>query len=1072
MDFSPISIAQQGIWYLCQSDDAASAAYNMVFAFAAAKPLDVDLLQRSLDKLCRRHELLRAAIQVHAGLPRLCTSPADVTVQVCMAAAGTSLQACVLEEGRLPFDFSVAPLVRATIVPQTPESPGGVVFTFAHIIFDGTSADLVFDELATISTALASGCEPVLPPVACRWSDLVAEERRHAASPEGQAALQLALKRLSGIPSRLALPHRSGEADPASVVVRAACHDFEIGQASVSALNEAANRLRVSPLAFCLAVFGLVLHRFSGQADFGVSLPVSNRASLEAAAAVGYLTNLGVVRFDIRRGATVQGFLEAVQDQLFDVMEGAALPFPLLSKGMKRVGENIQGPLLQVGFGYAGHAATQLRLGDQLLTPVDGVPVFAKNELKLDLQEHPSGLRGRLLYGQDGFEEALMARMGALYQDMLRTTVDAVLKQPGMNLAALPTLTAHDRARQLKDWNRASQTEDAARCVHELFDEQVRAVPEAVAVVCDGQQLSYCELDARANQVAHLLREWGVGPDVLVGLCVERGLDMVVGLLGIVKAGGAYVPLDPEYPAQRLAYMLQDTAAPVLLTQQHLLDSLPLHGAHTLLLDAHRARIAQQPTTTPANLSRSEHLVYCIYTSGSTGTPKGALNTHKGVANLVRWYFSPDMATVPNERVMLSSSLSFDLTQKNVLGPLLCGATLIVPTGRTADADAFHAALQRHRPTRINCAPSAYRLYRSSAPLGALRMAVLGGEPVDATLAAEFSGSPTTLVNSYGPTECADVAVAWVHPAEAPPAALPLGRPIPNVQVYVVDQDLALLPAGATGELCIAGVGVGRGYLNRPELTAERFVPDPFGPPGGRMYRTGDLARYREDGCLEFLGRVDHQVKIRGQRIELGEIEAALASHPDVREAAVSARSDEGAEPRLVGYLVGDSALGQTVESVRAHLLRQLPAYMVPTAWVVLDSLPLGPNGKLDRTALPAPNGENTHAARYVAPGTPAEELLARLWAKVLGVERVGIHDNFFALGGHSLLATQIANLLAEHGHSGVRLRRIFDHPTIAGLAADLDQTPPQETGSGLAGGGPITRLSRKRDQRPFTPSL
>ncbi|WP_035061515.1 non-ribosomal peptide synthetase, partial [Andreprevotia chitinilytica] len=539
-------------------------------------------------------------------------------------------------------------------------------------------------------------------------------------------------------------------------------------------------------------------------------------------------------------------------------------------------------------------------------------------------------------YSTDLFESATIARMAEHY----RTLLTALAADPQSRVRDLPLLTAAERQQVLQDWN-ASTSAVPSECIHTLFDAQAARTPDAIAVQCGDDTLSYAALNQRANQLAHHLRSLGVQPDTLVALCVERSLEMVVGLLGILKAGAAYVPLDPDYPASRLAWMLEDTAAPVLLTQAALQARLPQHP-RVLCLDADWAAVAAQPTHTPPSLTTPQHLAYCIYTSGSTGTPKGAINTHQGFVNLVQWYTDPALGSA--ERVMLASSLSFDLTQKNVLGPLLCGGTLIIPPGAVADVDRFQATLLAQRPTRINCAPSAFRAYQAGLPaLAELRTVVLGGEPIDAVLAGTLAAQGVTLVNSYGPTECADVAISHVQRPAAAATELPLGRPVPNVQIYLLDADLNPVPVGVAGEIHIAGAGVARGYLNRPDLTAERFIPNPFGPAGTRMYKTGDLGRYLPDGQIAFLGRIDHQVKLRGFRIELGEIEQALLRCSAVREAAVLVREDQPGEPRLVAYVAGTA----TAAALRAHLLAQLPAYMVPGAWVLLAALPLNPNGKL-----------------------------------------------------------------------------------------------------------------------------
>jgi amino acid adenylation domain-containing protein len=1035
MNTSQLTVAQQGIWYLCQSEDAASAAYNMVFAFATSKQVDVGLLQSSVQHVSRRHELLRASITVQAGVPRLGIPDATDAPPVPVAVVRDTLQNLALAESSRPFDLSVAPLMRVTVVQPEAGAHGGVVVALPHIIFDGVSADIFLEELAAVSVAQAAGRDPCLSEAPASAAEIVREESGFCGSSEGREALQKTLARLAGIPSRLALPTRSHVASRSSAVSCAQKEEFWLSQEMVARVNSASQVLRVSSVAFHLAAFSILVRRFTGQGDFGICIPVSNRQTPATMTAIGYLTNLAIVRARISPRARVTNVFADIQDQLFDLMEASGLPYPLVAKGMKRVGENIQGPLQQIGFGYSVAMPRAMQLADQVLEYAEFAPRFAKNELKLDLQETSEGLRGWLLYDSDLFDAELIARMGAAYRQMVEALLDAIAAGLNPGIDELPVLPAADEEQLLLHWNCVSATATSDAGLHDLFDDRAAISPDAVAVTCQGRSLTYRELDARANQVAHALREMGVGPDVLVGICLERSLEMVVGLLAILKAGGAYVPLDPGHPAQRLGQMLHDSRALVLLTTESLLSALPPHDAQVLVVDATNERIARQPTTKLTTVSRAEHLAYCLFTSGSTGRPKGVALSHANATAFLTWArqaFGKELSG----SVLFATSICFDLSIFELFGTLSAGGTVVLVPSALALVDAAADV----DVDLINTVPSAAKALIESNRLGK-RLAVLNlaGEPLPRKLARAIHETcpDVRLFNLYGPTEYTTYAT-FCEIKRGDDGPVSIGRPLSNTSVYLLDENLRLVPIGASGEVCIAGDGLARGYVNRPDLTAERFVPNPYGQPGSRMYRTGDRARWLPTGEMEFLGRIDDQVKIRGFRIELGEVEAALARCPGVREAIVMAGNDE--DPRLVAYVAVGNDKSVTVDDLRACLRKTLPDYMVPSAWVSLDSFPLNPNGKIDRTALCAMQADTAEQAeKFVLPRTPTETLLATIWRDVLKVEQISVTDNFFSLGGHSLLATQIASRLRAQGHKTIPLRRLFDHPSIAELAASID---------------------------------
>jgi amino acid adenylation domain-containing protein len=717
------------------------------------------------------------------------------------------------------------------------------------------------------------------------------------------------------------------------------------------------------------------------------------------------------------------------------------LPFEKLVEELQPERHLNHTPLFQVMLALNNTGEVGLELPGLQLRPLLAEGTTAKFDLTLALEAGGGVLRGAFEYNTDLFDCSTIERMVSHYQTLL----EAVVADPQARLKDLPLLTEAERHQILVEWNDTEKAYPSDKCIHQLFEEQVEKTPEAVAVVFEDQQLSYGELNVKANQLAHHLRGLGVKPDTLVAICVERSLEMVIGLLGILKAGGAYVPLDPDYPAERLAYMLQDTAAPVLLTQGRLKERLPAHQARTVCLDEDWEAIGKSESTDPVNHTHPLNLAYCIYTSGSTGRPKGVAISHR---NLVASTTARHAVYAETGNFLLLSSISFDSSVAGVFGTLTSAGTIVVArSDDVRDATRLLEVIERHGVETILCIPTMYQriLEHSTAERNcdSLRSVILAGEICPPALIAKSYNSAKRLrvSNEYGPTEAAVWSTVYLCVADET-STIPIGGPISNCQIFILDEAAAIVPIGVGGEIHIAGAGLARGYLNRPDLTAEKFIANPYGEPGSRMYRTGDLGRYLPDGNIEFLGRIDHQVKIRGFRIELGEIENALLAHAQVREAVVLAREDDPGNKRLVAYVVGKAAAqapSLTISELRSHLGRTLPEYMVPSAWVFLDALPLNPNGKIDRKALPAPETTREDlGTEYVAPRTPTEELLAQIWAEVLKVERVGIHDNFFALGGHSLLATQVVSRIRQRLKSVVSLRTLFQAPTPAQLAVRL----------------------------------
>jgi amino acid adenylation domain-containing protein len=1037
----PTSFAQQRLWFLDKLNPDGSV-YNVALGWLVEGPLDQAALRAAIDEIVRRHEILRTGFRMNSIEPVQVVAPASpFALELVEAAADEDPVECgrraLAELVRSPFDLRSASLLRGLLVKHSPHRHS-VLFAMHHIVCDGWSVGVFAAELGRLYDAFHQGCDSPLAELPVQYADYAAWQRDWLDADVLDVQLGYWRKVLDGAPPLLELP--LDRPRPAASSHAGAAVDLVIDGPVVASLRDLCRERRATPFMALAAVFNVLLSRYSRQDDICIGYPVAGRSREELEAMIGFFVNTLVLRTKVDREASFEALLMQVRDSVLDADVHQDLPFEKLVEALRPQRSLNHAPLFQVMFALDSGARDDCAAATLKFTPVRAPSTTeAKFDLNLELAELDGRFVGAIEYSTDLFDRPTIERMAGHF----RTLLEAALAAPAARVRDLPLLTEAERRRMLR-WNAAADARppvDADRCVHELFEAQVRRTPDAAAILHEGRSLSYRELNARSNQLAHYLRSRGVAAESLVAVCLERSPEMVVAILGVLKAGGAYVPLDPDYPRERLAFMLADTAASLVLTQEHLAPALPCGAASVVCLDARPSAFDGAAASDPPPVACPDNLVYCIYTSGSTGKPKGATNTHRGLGNLLRWYAGAALPAEGAGRVLLASSLSFDLTQKNVLGPLTTGAALIIPGGATPDLARFHAAVALHRPALVNCAPSAYRLYASTGDLSSITALVLGGEPVDANLVAQLARPSLRLVNSYGPTECSDVAVAFVRPADAAAGALPLGWPIPGVQVHVVDEALALVPVGVPGELCIAGVGVGRGYLGRPDLTAERFVPDPFGAPGSRMYRTGDLARRRDDGCLEFLGRIDHQVKIRGLRIELAEIEAALVGHAGVREAVVVAREDESGDRRLVAYVVGSFDAGASaVGRLRSHLQRSLPEYMVPAAWVFLDALPLNPNGKIDRRALPAPPGSDDLAApTYVAPRTPTERLLADAWAEVLRLDRVGVHDDFFARGGHSLSAVRVLFMVRRMLGTELALRTLFECPTPAALAVRLD---------------------------------
>ncbi|HET8889838.1 MAG TPA: amino acid adenylation domain-containing protein, partial [Candidatus Angelobacter sp.] len=906
-----------------------------------------------------------------------------------------------------------------------------------HIVSDGWSESVFNHELMVLYEALREGRENPLRPLRVQYADFALWQRRWLEGGALDRGLSYWKEQLAGIPARLELP--ADRPRPALQTFGGDVCRMTLSAVPVAGLKRLSQDHQSTLYMTLLAVFGMLLSRYSGQDDIVVGSPIANRQDEQLEALIGFFVNSLVMRVRPRGEMSFGELLGQVRQTALAAYEHQDVPFERLVEELSPERSLNTTPLFQVMFALQNAPMGQQRLKQLEVTPVGGGELRVRFDLEVHALESGGEITLYWQYNRDLFDRWRMEQMARHYVQML----EAVVRDPGCAAGRVEMLSAMERHQLLYEWNDTGTAFPRDKCVHELFEEQVEKTPKATAVVFEEEEFSYAELNARANRLAHYLRELGVKPDERVAICAERGLEMVVALLAVLKAGGAYVPLDPAYPVERLRFMIEDSAPAALLTQGHLEKLFTGIDSNLPVLDLTAATPAWQdhPETNPSADAiglRPEHLAYVIYTSGSTGIPKGVVIEHLNAVNFISWGRS-SFTSSALARTLFSTSLNFDLAVFECFVPLACGAMVrIVP-------NALELARIQVDATLINTVPSAMS---SLVEAGRIPQTVhtinLAGEPLKRALVENiFATTQVSVVcNLYGPSETTTYST-WVAMQRNDGFVSHIGRPIANTRIYILDAHGEPVPVGVTGELFIGGAGVARGYLNRPELTAEKFLQDPFtDDPNGRMYRTGDLARWLGDGNIEFLGRNDFQVKIRGFRIELGEIEARLVEQPAVREAVVLAREDTPGDKRLVAYYTtalndGPDANAPGAEQLRTYLSASLPGYMVPAAYIRLESLPLTPNGKLDRKALPAPEMDFHSAQGFEPPQGDVEIMLAAIWTETLRLDHVSRHDDFFRLGGHSLLTLRVARLLQERGFI-ITLADVFANPTIASLAAKL----------------------------------
>ncbi|VUY44837.1 pyoverdine synthetase D [Pseudomonas aeruginosa PAK] len=1042
-----LSFAQERQWFLWQLEPE-SAAYHIPSALRLRGRLDVDALQRSFDSLVARHETLRTRFRLEGGRSYQQVQPA-VSVSIEREQFGEEglierIQAIVVQ----PFDLERGPLLRVNLL-QLAKDDHVLVLVQHHIVSDGWSMQVMVEELVQLYAAYSQGLELALPALPIQYADYALWQRSWMEAGEKERQLAYWTGLLGGEQPVLELPFDRPR--PARQSHRGAQLGFELSRELVEAVRALAQREGASSFMLLLASFQALLYRYSGQADIRVGVPIANRNRVETERLIGFFVNTQVLKADLDGRMGFDELLAQARQRALEAQAHQDLPFEQLVEALQPERNASHNPLFQVLFNHQSEIRSvtpEVQLEDLRLEGLAWDGQTAQFDLTLDIQEDENGIWASFDYATDLFDASTVERLAGHWRNLLR----GIVANPRQRLGELPLLDAPERRQTLSEWNPAQRECAVQGTLQQRFEEQARQRPQAVALILDEQRLSYGELNARANRLAHCLIARGVGADVPVGLALERSLDMLVGLLAILKAGGAYLPLDPAAPEERLAHILDDSGVRLLLTQGHLLERLPRQaGVEVLAIDG--LVLDGYAESDPLPTLSADNLAYVIYTSGSTGKPKGTLLTHR---NALRLFSATEAWFGFDERDVwtLFHSYAFDFSVWEIFGALLYGGCLvIVPQWVSRSPEDFYRLLCREGVTVLNQTPSAFKQLMAvacSADMAtqqpALRYVIFGGEALDLQSLRpwfqRFGDRQPQLVNMYGITETT-VHVTYRPVSEADlegGLVSPIGGTIPDLSWYILDRDLNPVPRGAVGELYIGRAGLARGYLRRPGLSATRFVPNPFpGGAGERLYRTGDLARFQADGNIEYIGRIDHQVKVRGFRIELGEIEAALAGLAGVRDAVVLAHDGVGGT-QLVGYVVADSAedAERLRESLRESLKRHLPDYMVPAHLMLLERMPLTVNGKLDRQALPQPDASLSQQA-YRAPGSELEQRIAAIWAEILGVERVGLDDNFFELGGHSLLLLMLKERIGDTCQATLSISQLMTHASVAEQAACIE---------------------------------
>ena len=1046
----PMSSGQQAMWLLHQLLPN-SATYNLSFAWRVDGAVDRARIQRTLQAIVERHEVLRTALMKQGGaLMQQIVSANDLR----MALAETSLrdipveqqvvalEALTATETLRPLDLAQAPLWRLLLIELT-DDEYILFFTFHHSIFDEWSLRLFAHEFEVLYSNEGDLQRANLPELTVQYADYACWQLQKLTGDHRNRHLAYWKEQLADLPPALELP--SDRIQRLQPTGQGAVHEFRLDQTIVTELRQLAREERMTLFTVLLASFQVWLYRYTGQTDLIVGTPLADRDRPEVQSLIGYFLNMLPIRSQLESDTSFRQVLRQIHQTIWNAFSHADLPFEQMVELAAKQREPGRNPIYQVMFVLLEESVGDFKLGSSTVVPLDVPTRTSKNDLTLDIQATGEEWVCRFEYATDLFSTEAVARMADHFTELLRS----IVKEADIPIGQLKLMGQEERHKVLVEWNQTERDYPRDKCVHQLFEEQAQRTPNAVAVEFEEQPLTYGELNVRANQLARYLQKLGIAPETRVGICVDRSLEMIIGLLAILKAGGAYVPLDPHYPAERLNFMIVDTGITLILTQQHLESRWQDSGVQRLVLDADHSIGSNEPDGNLNLKQSSESLAYVIYTSGSTGTPKGVEVVHRGI---VRLLFGVDYVQLDESQSVLQLAiLSFDASTFEIWGPLLHGGRCVLAPAQFPEPEELQRILRQNNVRTLWLTTSLFNFMVDGHvdALKGIEQLLVGGEALSVPhirRAQQVLGSQTQIINGYGPTESTTFACCHRLPALIPEdcPSIPIGRPISNTTAYVLDSNHEPVPVGVTGELYVGGDGLARGYLNQPGLTAEQFLQDPFSDlPNARMYRTGDLVRWRNDGTIEFLGRRDQQIKLRGFRIETGEIETVLLRHSAIRQAVVVLREDRPGDKRLVAYIVPQKNQSENfVNELRQYLHHKLPDYMIPSSLVTLDDLPLTANGKVDKSALPRPDisaHDRKHA--FVSPRNSVEEMLAGAWSSVLGINQISVYDNFFELGGHSLLAVRVVDAVKSSSGITIKVADLFRHATVAELAESLPES-------------------------------
>jgi amino acid adenylation domain-containing protein len=1043
-DYLPASFTQQRTWFQDQLGHKSAISHNMPISLRIKGSLQVTILEQSIREIIQRHEVLRTTLQtLNKLLVQVVTSGHMFELPVVDLRSlppnerDYKAEQMAIADASQPFDLTGHLFLRATLF-QLDDDLYILLLTMHHIVSDAWSVGVFLRELNILYDAFLKGERSPLPPLPIQYADFAAWQRQYVEGAQAAKEIDYWKQQLKDATTLLRLP--SDRPRPSAPSFTGRMRYFVLSQSLTDSLRDLSHQTGVTLFTTLLAAFKTLLYRYTQQEDILVGSPVANRHQTETEELIGCFINTLVFRTNLSGHPTFRELLHREREVVLGAFAHQNIPFETLLDELQLTRNLSHLPLFQVLFVLQNAISSRNVQLHGLKVEYSLVDTgTAQFDLCLHMVDEESGLVGRLEYDTDLFDDATITRIIGHFQTLLA----GIIANPDCRLSQLPLLSP-DEYRQQQEWNQTEVAYPLNVCIHQLFEAQVEKTPDAIALIFEQQQLTYQDLNHQANQLAHYLQTLEVKPDTLVGVCMERSPLLVVALLGILKAGGAYVPLDPDYPQDRIDYVLQDSQVSILVTQSKFEKLFASYQGHLISIDTSWEAIAQEDATNLVSTVTPEHLAYVIYTSGSTGQPKGVMNAHCGVCNRLLWMQDTYLLT-PGDRVLQKTPFSFDVSVWEFFWTLLAGACLVVAKpGGHQDSHYLVDLIISQQITTLHFVPPMLHVFLNEPGVKqckSLKRVICSGEALSPELQASFfERMECELHNLYGPTEAAIDVTYWQCQRDHRLNTVPIGYPVANTQIYILDPELQPVPIGVPGELYIGGIQLARGYLNRPELTAEKFIANPF-KSGERLYKTGDLARYQPDGSIEYLHRLDNQVKVRGFRIELGEVESVLVQHPSVIDGVVLASSDPSGSTRLVAYVVPQNGSAPTTSELRRFIEKKLPSYMVPAAFILLPSLPLKPNGKIDRQALPSPDTARPGLEEtFVAPRTPLEKTLADLFASVLEVDQVGVYDDFFELGGNSLLASQIINQVSQVFQVELSVVDLFETPNIVGLSDRVEK--------------------------------